>query len=327
MSYTNLLQAPRHSATQLQAAVDLLGLARYSWNPQTNELKWDRRIKATWAVPPDIEPDYDIWLNGIHPDDVDRVLAAVARCKDPRGDGVYDIAYRVIGLDGVERWVLTRGETLFKDGQPIDFAGVLLDLTPKIKQLSGSIMTPTDDPVGRELLTELELLMQGYPAGIRLTPLTVALDHCLEELSQECRAPGEPATDAEQHSWFKKNQATGWKLRCVINPKGRPSQSTGATICPARVLPLERIAEACRDLLQESARMLRHQFGNLFTILFLRRMVVLLADLVREAAEYERLHPSAERHADEDVGRLLEEFHELLRQMEGHDGHACKGGH
>jgi transcriptional regulator with XRE-family HTH domain len=120
-----------HSATQLQAAVDLMGLGRYSWNPQTNVLTWDARLKAIWGLPPGIEPDYEIWYNGIHRNDVNRVDAAVARCKDPRQDGLYDVKYRVLGLDGVERWVHTRGRTYFENDQPIDFAGVLLDITPR----------------------------------------------------------------------------------------------------------------------------------------------------------------------------------------------------
>jgi hypothetical protein len=142
---TRQLKLPR------RAAVDLVGLAHYSWNPQTNELKWDARMDATWALPPGINADYDIWHNGIDPDDVSRVDAAVARCKDPR-DGIYDIKYRVIGLDGVERWVHTRGRTYFKNAKPIDFAGVLLDITPPlafgknkngVRRLSVSDFLPT----------------------------------------------------------------------------------------------------------------------------------------------------------------------------------------
>jgi transcriptional regulator with XRE-family HTH domain len=68
VEFTDLTQPPGspmsrffcHNAAQLQAAVDLLGLARYSWNPQTNALTWDARLKAIWGLPPDIEPDYEI---------------------------------------------------------------------------------------------------------------------------------------------------------------------------------------------------------------------------------------------------------------------------
>jgi signal transduction histidine kinase len=43
---------------------------------------------------------------------------------------VYDIEYRVIGkTDGVERWIATRGQTGFKNGMPVAFYGVALDVT------------------------------------------------------------------------------------------------------------------------------------------------------------------------------------------------------
>ena len=94
---------------RLQAAVDLVGLGLYAWDPQTNALEGDARTRAIWGLPPDAPVDYETWRRHIHPDDLARVDAAVAKCIDPGGDGVYEIEYRVIGWDGVERWVATRG--------------------------------------------------------------------------------------------------------------------------------------------------------------------------------------------------------------------------
>jgi PAS domain-containing protein len=51
----------RQSEARLQAAADLVGLARYSWDPQTNALEWDARIKAIWGLPADAEINYDLW--------------------------------------------------------------------------------------------------------------------------------------------------------------------------------------------------------------------------------------------------------------------------
>jgi DNA-binding response OmpR family regulator len=48
-------QRLRESEARLQAAVDLVGLACYSWNPQTNALQWDKRIKAMWGLPPEVQ--------------------------------------------------------------------------------------------------------------------------------------------------------------------------------------------------------------------------------------------------------------------------------
>jgi PAS domain S-box-containing protein len=43
-------QKLRQDEERLQTAVDLLGLGLYSWNPQTNGLDWDARLKAMWGT-------------------------------------------------------------------------------------------------------------------------------------------------------------------------------------------------------------------------------------------------------------------------------------
>jgi len=117
------------SESRLQAAVDLLGLGLYAWDPQTDGLTWDARVKAIWGLPPDAVVDYAIWRAGVHPEDLARVDAAIAACTDPGGDGVYHLEYRVRGADGVERWATTRGRTVFQDGRAVAFHGVALDIT------------------------------------------------------------------------------------------------------------------------------------------------------------------------------------------------------
>jgi PAS domain S-box-containing protein len=122
--------ALRESEGRLQAAVDLVGLGLYAWDPQTNALQWDETVKAIWGLPPEAEVDYDLWRACVHPDDVARVEAAIRQCADPNGDGLYDVEYRVIGRDdGVERWIATRGRTNFESGRPVSFYGVAIDVT------------------------------------------------------------------------------------------------------------------------------------------------------------------------------------------------------
>jgi len=129
-SHLSMSRRLRESEARLQAAVDLVKLGRYTWNPQTNELQWDDTLKAMWGLPAGAPVDYDVWRACVHPDDVARVETAVQRCADPRGDGVYDIEYRVIGkADGVERWIATRGQTNFENDVPVSFYGVALDVT------------------------------------------------------------------------------------------------------------------------------------------------------------------------------------------------------
>ena len=117
---------------RLKAAVELLGLGCYAWDPRDNTLVWDSRVKAMWGLPPDAFVDYHLWRDAIHPDDVSRVDEAVRKCMDLEQDGIYDVDYRVIGItDGVERWVATRGITTFENGAPGAFFGVALDVTAR----------------------------------------------------------------------------------------------------------------------------------------------------------------------------------------------------
>ena len=124
--------ALRESEARLLAAIDLVKLGCYSWNPQSNELRWDDTLKAMWGLPAGATVDYDVWRFCVHPDDLARFDAAVKSCTDPSGDGVYDIEYRVIGkTDGAERWIATRGQTHFENGVAASFYGVALDVTDR----------------------------------------------------------------------------------------------------------------------------------------------------------------------------------------------------
>lgn len=125
--------ARRHrSEARLQAAIDLVSLSPYSWDPATGALEWDARLKAMWGLPPDAYVDHDVWLSAIHPDDRPQVEDAVTRCTDPAGDGVYQVEYRVIGIeDAVERWVSTYGRTTFRNGRPVEFTGAALEVTAR----------------------------------------------------------------------------------------------------------------------------------------------------------------------------------------------------
>ena len=121
----------RASEARLQIAVDLVKLGRSAWNLETDEIEWDDTLRAMWGLPPGAPVDYRTWRAGVHPDDLERALAAVRRRSDPRDDGLYAIEYRVIGQDGVERWIASRGRTTFENGRAISYLGVALDITER----------------------------------------------------------------------------------------------------------------------------------------------------------------------------------------------------
>lgn len=120
------------SEARLHAAVDLVGLSLYSWDPQTGALQWDEPTRAMWGLSPGAHVDHDVFLSGIHSEDRPLVDAAIARTIDPAGDGLYRAEYRVIGIgDGVQRWISAYGKTSFDKGKPVRHLGAALDITDR----------------------------------------------------------------------------------------------------------------------------------------------------------------------------------------------------
>lgn len=120
----------RKSEARLRAATELVGLGIYSWDPATGALEWDEQLRAMWGLPPETEVDMDVFESGIHPEDLPRVRQAIAACLDPRGTGMYNMEYRVIGRDDRRmRYIASAGRTTFSQGRAMDFIGAAIDVT------------------------------------------------------------------------------------------------------------------------------------------------------------------------------------------------------
>ncbi len=77
----------------------------------------------------EVARDPDAWLTSIHPDDIERVRAAIAaRLNGAR----YDIEYRIVRPDGVLRWIHDRNVAVRDDaGRITRFVGVVNDITER----------------------------------------------------------------------------------------------------------------------------------------------------------------------------------------------------
>jgi PAS domain S-box-containing protein len=123
----------RKSEARLRLAIESAGLGTWDFNPVTGELRWDAQCKALFGLPPEAEVDYEVFLQGLHPEDRERTDRIVQRTLDPASGGAYDIEYRTIGIeDGAERWVAARGQAFFDEaGRAVRFLGTVLDITER----------------------------------------------------------------------------------------------------------------------------------------------------------------------------------------------------
>ena len=107
--------------------VDLLGHRDY-WSPEMFAL-----IGRPYGSPTDVD-ERGLPLH-VHPDDRDRVAAAIARSHDPNGDGLVETEHRIVLPNGEVRWLLVRGRTLFDviDGErkAVRGVGIAFDVTAR----------------------------------------------------------------------------------------------------------------------------------------------------------------------------------------------------
>jgi PAS domain S-box-containing protein len=79
----------------------------------------------------EIPNDLEVWVEYVHPDDREPVMAAAQECLDGKvAEYVYE--HRMLHKDGSVRWMLTRGRTIRDaSGQPIRMVGTDADITER----------------------------------------------------------------------------------------------------------------------------------------------------------------------------------------------------
>ncbi|HEX5019393.1 MAG TPA: PAS domain S-box protein [Candidatus Binatia bacterium] len=133
-------QARRHaehlakSELRLQLALDTANVGIYEWQLRSVQAIWDDRLRAHWGIGAGTPITYDMFMQGIHPDDRAAAQAAMEPALDPSGTGRFDVEFRVIGLDNVERWIATRGQVFYDNGRPAQLLGTTFELTERKRE-------------------------------------------------------------------------------------------------------------------------------------------------------------------------------------------------
>ena len=144
----------------------------WDWNLQTQELYLSPNLKAMLGYGDDeITNALDDWINLIHPDDRETVIAAAQ--NHWRGiTPAYETTHRMLHKDGSLRWVLVRGTvTRDREGKAIRMAGTDTDITA-IKQAE----------------TEANLVSQRLNRLIDAAPLGTIVwdqDFCAQQWSRQ----------------------------------------------------------------------------------------------------------------------------------------------
>lgn len=122
---------------RLLQAVRVGNIGIFEHDHEAGTLFWSLELRKMYGWDADEPATLPKIVSHVHPEDVQRVIAAIGRAHDPQGDGTFDIEHRIVDRRGAVRWVQTRSQTHFDrvSGQerPVRTIGAVQDVTERRK--------------------------------------------------------------------------------------------------------------------------------------------------------------------------------------------------
>ncbi|MCA9905851.1 MAG: PAS domain S-box protein, partial [Anaerolineae bacterium] len=127
--------AIREQEERLRQSVRVSNIGIFDHNLVADAIYSSPEERKIYDLEPDEPATFEKYLSRIHPDDRDRLIAAVQGTRDPEGDGNFEEEYRVIHRNGAVHWLTTRSQTLFEgegaDRHAVRTVGAVLDITER----------------------------------------------------------------------------------------------------------------------------------------------------------------------------------------------------
>jgi PAS domain S-box-containing protein len=127
------LQRAYHSLKEneqiLEKAQRIAHIGNWVWDVVSNDLEWSDEVYRIFGYPShEIPVSYEMFLQGVHPEDREKVDSAVSRAVSDNEP--YDIEHRIVQPDKSIRYVHEMGEVVFStNGLPMQMIGIVQDVT------------------------------------------------------------------------------------------------------------------------------------------------------------------------------------------------------
>src|SRR5260221_8003 len=133
---TSRRSAERTAALQFERvslALDAAAMGIWEYDIIADRFSWDARTRDLFALGAD-GPDYDGFIETVHPDDAPRILAAAEAAMAGDHDGLYQVEHRIRAADGSFRWVKSAAKVVKgADGEPSHILGAVRDVTVEVQ--------------------------------------------------------------------------------------------------------------------------------------------------------------------------------------------------
>jgi PAS domain S-box-containing protein len=141
---------------QLRFVLDAAQVGTWEWNMATGTVEWSPQLEVLHGLEPgSFLGTYEAFVSLIHPQDRQRVLAAVASAVETGGQ--FSVEFRIIPPDGAIRWIAGQGRA-YRDGsgRPVRMVGLGWDVTDR-HQAQAELQRSRD---------ELAAILSGVAEGI-----------------------------------------------------------------------------------------------------------------------------------------------------------------
>ncbi len=147
----------RESQERYALAVEGSSNGLWDWNILTNEVFYAPRFKEMIGYSgAEMSNTFDAWSSKIHPEERDRVLAAVQDHLENRVP--FDIEYRLKTKQGEYLWFQARGQAIWdQNGQAVRMAGSITDISDRKRreEILKDIASGVTIPIGADFLSSL----------------------------------------------------------------------------------------------------------------------------------------------------------------------------
>ncbi len=132
-------EALRLSELSNQLAVELAGLGKWTFDPQSSQLELDTRCKRILGFAEDAEVSFDAFLKCCDPNDRLRLRDAVLIAARSENAVPLSIEYGIRRVnDAQERWLSTSARCFVEEGECLRLIGVVADITER-KRVESSL--------------------------------------------------------------------------------------------------------------------------------------------------------------------------------------------
>jgi PAS domain S-box-containing protein len=123
--------AIRENEERLRLAIEATGIGTWDVNAVTGERRWSREFLVICGLPPETQPDPELFTSLIHREDRGLGERALPLVLPSAAGGRYEAQFRIHRFnDGAERWVLVKGQISFDAARrPVRGVGTILDVT------------------------------------------------------------------------------------------------------------------------------------------------------------------------------------------------------